>query len=136
MSESSLIPVVIRHTDTTVDTMIVSQTKHRLVGYGDFATLADSIKMRLFGHMVALAAPVVKEYHGDLLIDAEWVRSLEGEVSTLYTVRHSGTNLGMLSAPLSLALNPTNATMYGLSLIDEGGQWYLLIDQHMLVVGG
>lgn len=129
------IPVVIRHENTTVDTMIVDQTKHRLVGFGDFDTLADSIRMRVFGHMVALAAPVVKEFHGDLLLDAEWAQDITGEFSTLYTVRHSGTNLGVLTAPIALALNPSNAFMYGLSLIEEKGEWSLLVDHHMLVVG-
>lgn len=127
----------ITHEGTKVQTMIVETATHRLVGWGDFDTLAESIRMRVYGHMIVLATPVVKEYHGDLLLDARWIETnLTGPRSFLYTVRHSGTNLGSLAAPLALAINPNNAIMYGLSLYTEDREWYLRVDRHTLMVDG
>lgn len=133
---------IITHEGTTVQTTVVDTETHRLVGWGTFADLADSIRMRLYGHLAVLAAPVVKEFHGDLLIDAQFVLGLNGPASFYYTVRHSGTNMGDVAAPMALAMNPSNAVMYHLSLhcknhglLAHSGEWYVTITRHALVAG-
>lgn len=67
-----------------------------LVGWGDFDTLAETIHMRLFGHLVRLAAPVVVEHHGDLFIDAQTIaEEVNGPCRFDFFVRHLGTHLYM-----------------------------------------
>lgn len=75
--------------------MPANTVTHRLVGWGSFEDLASSIKPRVFGHMVQLAIPVVKEYHSDLFHDATWLNeNLTADLTFDYVVRTSGTNLG------------------------------------------
>lgn len=89
---------------------------------------SDVLPQRIFGHLVRLAAPVVKEYHGDLYHDAMWVKeTISGPTEFLFLVRHSGTHIGP-SAQLMFDSLSTNAVLYRVSLsVDERGRWTLRI---------
>lgn len=103
---------------------------HRLWGYSDTFD-ADNLHQRIFGFLVQMAAPVVKEYHGDLFHDAEWVRAnVTGPNeagSFLFCVRHSGTNIGPFAKFMYESL-AYDAALYALTLTEEGGTWFLTID--------
>lgn len=110
---------------------------HRLVGWGSYDTLADSIKMRTFGYMVRAAMPVVKEYHGDLMIDADTLRKTlddvlsvpeNGSARFLYCVRHSGTGMGAIAQHMYES-HAYDAALYTFEVYAKGqGEWYLRID--------
>lgn len=115
---------------------------HDLVGWGNYIDLRDAILQRVFGFMVRAAAPVVKEYHGDLFIDAEWLRTwLDatlgnpdvspggfGSVNFDYCVRSSGTNANQTAALMFNGL-AYDAALYHFTLrSDERGRWMLDID--------
>lgn len=111
---------------------------HRLVGWGSYDTLRDSIHMRVFGWMVRAATPVVEEYHGDLLIDADTMRQFLDEnfteghtnkVTWMYCVRHSGTNFGSRSARLTFESLAYDTALYLFEVqVDGRGEWHLSID--------
>ncbi len=112
-------------------------TTHRLVGWGTFEDLRESILARLFGHMVVLAQPVVEEYHSDLFHDASWLRAnVTGETEFEFVVRTSGTNLGVSA---KYAATSPGAVLYTMTLRAEtrGGSsnadWYLDIAEHLSV---
>ncbi len=108
------------------DTITTSETID-LWGWGHEYD-SDVMDQRIFGHLVRLAAPVVKEYHGDLFHDALWVRdNINGPTEFLFCVRHSGTNLGP-NAQLMFDGLSHDAVLYRLSLsVDERGRWTLRI---------
>ena len=112
-------------------------TTHRLVGWGSFLNLQDQIRARLFGHLVVLATPVVKEYHSDLFHDAQWLRdNVVGETEFHFVVRDSGTGVGPTAR---FQKDSPGAVMYRLSLTcdrrytsghpdhDPSGEWSLTI---------
>jgi hypothetical protein len=108
-----------------------------LVGWGSYADLKNQIMSRTFGHMVRLAAPVVKEYHSDLFIDALnleanldlGLNAVETGTSLYYAVRHSGTWMGdmAVTAATSNHGDPT-FRLYHLSIgCDERQAWSITI---------
>lgn len=111
---------------------------HRLVGWGDFATLHSAILMRTFGFIVQAAMPVVKEFHGDLFYDAEWLRreftqafEVEGKTKHdfMVCVRHSGTQVGGGSPRLMFESLAYDAALYLFEVqVDGRGEWHLSID--------
>lgn len=117
------------HPNTYPASAAVLTGKHRLVGWGNFDTMRESILPRVFGYLVRLATHVAHEYHGDLFHDAEWLRkNLTGETSFLYLVRYSGTNLGD-SARLMFESLAYDAVLYNIDLsVDERGTWWLTVD--------
>lgn len=80
-------------------------TEIPLVGWGEYRDLKDQIVCRTFGHMVRLAAPVVKEFLSDLYRDAlgletildAGLNQIERGTSFFFAVRHSGTWLGEMA---------------------------------------
>lgn len=124
-------------TSTATTTTVVNTGDHRLVGWGDYASLRGSIQHRLFGYLVQAAAPVVKEYHGDLFIDAEtmtrWLdehfAAEAGDTAAfLYCVRHSGTQFAT-SARLMFESVAYDAVLYNFEVrVDARGEWHLRID--------
>lgn len=111
---------------------------HRLVGWGDFATIGEGhVLPRLFGHLVRLAAPVVTEYHSDLYRDAQWLpENVTGEVELDYVVRPSGTHLGVVGDDWNMARAYMDAPsnwgvgdrFYRLNLTtDDRQEWHLTI---------
>lgn len=123
----------------TTTTTVVNTGDHRLVGWGNYASLRGSIQHRLFGFMVSAALPVVKEYHGDLFIDSEsmtkWLdetfaqgHDLAAEASFLYCVRHSGTHFGPF-ARFAFDSHAYDAVLYNFEVrVDARGEWHLRID--------
>lgn len=104
---------------------------HDLGGWGDFNTLRESLLPRIFGHMVQLATPVVKEFHGDLFHDAEWLRkNIDGPCSFEFLVRTSGTNVGE-SARIMVNIGAPGAILYRLTVaMEERRQsWSLTIEE-------
>lgn len=108
-----------------------------LVGWGSYSDLKNQILSRTFGHMVRLAAPVVKEYHSDLFIDAMnlsanldlGLNQMETATSMYYAVRHSGTWFGE-SAIYCATSNHGDPTfrLYRLSIgCDERQSWSITI---------
>ena len=85
--------------------------------------------------MVRTAMPVVKEYHGDLFHDAEWLRTFldaalenSGYVQWDVCVRHSGTNNNQAAAWMFESMT-YDAALYNFHLhVDEQGEWWLDID--------
>jgi hypothetical protein len=124
-------------TISTTFTTVVNTGDHRLVGWGDFATLHHGILTRVFGFMVMAATPVVQEYHGDLFTDADMLRremthAFEEQGKThhsfLYCVRHSGTNMGS-SARFMYESLAYDAALYNFEVrVDARGEWHLRID--------
>lgn len=116
-----------------------SAVTHRLVGWGVWSQIGEYVLPRLFGHLVALATPVVKEYHGDLFRDAEWLRAtVTGPIEMDYVVRHHGTHLGEVGAAWNMArsymdspaMHGKTDRFYRLSLtVDDRGEWSLTIQQ-------
>lgn len=106
-------------------------TQHIVGQWGTFEELKNSILPRIFGHMVVLASPVVKEYHGDLFHDAEWLReNVNGPMVVDYLVRTSGTNLGV-SAQTMRAIGAPGGVYYTLRLQSEDNRvWTLEIEEH------
>lgn len=116
--------------------------EHRLVGWGNFETLHHAILMHTFGWMVKAAIPVVKEFHGDLFTDADWIRRhltelLEADeegrpknthAAFLYCVRHSGTNTGGTARFMFESL-AYDAALYNFEVrVDARGEWFLRVD--------
>lgn len=109
--------------------------KHRLVGWGDYPALRDAILPRVFGYLVGLATPVVKEFHGDLFHDAETLpkfldAALAGSTYAQwnYCVRHSGTNMNGTATIMFESL-AYDAALYNLHLyMDDRREWWLEID--------
>ena len=95
--------------------------------------IQSGIPQRLFGELVKLARPVVREFESDLYIDALWVREhvLDEHSAPLefwYTVRHSGTHIGQGEAGLRSVLGVfTDSIAYRLRLSDNDGRWDLAI---------
>lgn len=106
-------------------------TDHIVGQWGTFEELKGSILPRMFGHMVVLATPVVREYHGDLYHDATWLReNVTGPLEFSYMVRTSGTNLGA-SADSMLSIGAPGAVFYTLRLHSEDNRvWWLSVTQH------
>lgn len=103
-------------TESTTETI-------RLVGWGTFAELKDSIRPRLFGEMVKRAIPVVKEYHSDLFHDVHWLEeNVTGETTFDFLVRTSGTNLGE-SARIMQEIGAPGGVMYRVTLRCVGREW-------------
>lgn len=110
---------------------------HRLVGWGSYETLRHGILQRVFGYLVRAATPVVKEYHGDLFSDAEWLareadavlgNPANGIMRFMVCVRHSGTNLGG-SARFMFDSLAYDAALYLFSVhVEDRGEWHLSID--------
>ena len=108
-------------------TPVVLVGTHRLWGYSSTFD-ATALHQRIFGFLVQMAAPVVKEYHGDLFLDAEWLRdTVSGPCTFLYCVRYSGTNLGLL-APVTYESLTYDAVLYRVTLTEKSGVWSLVID--------
>lgn len=108
---------------------IVNGTNIRLVGWGKWSDLRLAVLHRLFGEMVKRAMPVVKEYHGDLFIDAEWLaENVTGETTFQYLVRHSGTTVGP-NAPYMASIHEYDFVLYGVTLFhDERDEWFCRFD--------
>lgn len=108
-----------------------------LVGWGTYTQLKDQIAVRTFGHMIRLAAPVVKEYHGDLYHDAHNlpghldrnINAVETATSVYFAVRHSGTWLGdMAVMAATQAHGDKTLRLYHLSIgCDERQAWSITI---------
>ena len=108
---------------------------HRLVGWGDWPPMRESVLPRVFGFMVRAATPVVREFHGDLFLDAEWLRRAMDEHFTAtsepfrfeYCVRYSGTNYAMGREMFDL--QTYDAALYLFEVqVDGRGEWHLSID--------
>lgn len=108
-----------------------------LVGWGSYTDLKDQIVARTFGHLVRLAAPVVKEYHSDLYWDAVnlganldlGLNAVETATSLYFVVRHSGTWFGE-QAILAATSNLGDKTLrlYHLDIgCDERQAWTITI---------
>lgn len=108
---------------------------HRLVGWGDYDTMRESILPRVFGFLVRAATPVVKEFHGDLFHDAEWLRTFldAALANSTYVqwnvcVRHSGTNVNG-NAVMVFESFAYDAALYNFHLyMDDRREWWLEID--------
>lgn len=107
--------------------LVTNTGTHDLWGWGDFD--GSALHQRIFGHLVVLATPVVKEYHSDLFHDALWIKeTVTGPTSFLFLVRHSGTHLGR-SAALMFESVHYDAVLYNIDLsVDERKRWTLTID--------
>lgn len=58
-------------------------------------TMSFSVRAKLFGVLVQLAAPVVEHYHGDLYHDVHWLdEHVEGPMHFFYGIRDTGTGIG------------------------------------------
>lgn len=115
---------------------------HRLVGWGDWESMRNSVLPRVFGHLVQTATPVVREFHGDLFHDAEWLRRVMDEHFTVSSsalrievcVRYSGTNLNVLGDSFASARSMFASSTYDAALylfevnVDGRGEWTLSID--------
>lgn len=103
---------------------------HIIGQWGTFGELSKSIKCRVFGHMVRLAAPVVKEYHSDLFWDAQWVEShVNGPLAFDYVVRTSGTHLGR-NARGAMGSYAPGGILYGLDLYSVDNRvWNLRVTE-------
>ena len=114
--------------DTSTRTPAILTGKHRLWGWSK-AFDAAALHQRIFGFLVQMAAPVVKEYHGDLFHDARWLtNNVTGPGSFLFCVRHSGTNIGH-SARLMYESVAYDAVLYNIDVsIEKGGEWFLTVD--------
>jgi hypothetical protein len=70
-----------------------------LGGWGDWPDMKSSLIQRVFGHMLRLAGPVVKEFQSDLYHDAlalegildRGMNAIETATSFHFAVRHHGT---------------------------------------------
>lgn len=111
-------------------------TRHRLVGFGDWATMKPSLVQRVFGHLVRLATPVVEEYHSDLYWDAinleavldRNLNQIETGTSFLYAVRTSGTNMEE-SALCSAEIGSPGLILYRITVeVDERMTWWIEIE--------
>jgi hypothetical protein len=118
--------------------LVTGTGTHDLVGWGSYDMLDDSILPRVFGHLVVLAGPVVKEFHGDLFWDADSLRMIlsaafadnpdRTEASFLYCVRHSGTHIGPVGK-IMFESHHYDAVLYNLTVsTDERGRWTLRVD--------
>ena len=115
---------------------------HRLVGWGDWETMSESVLPRVFGWLVMTATPVVREFHGDLFHDAEWLRAKMDEHFTSTSmpfrfevcVRYSGTNLNVFGDSFESARAVFTSAAYNAALylfevhVDGRGEWTLSID--------
>lgn len=108
-----------------------SLTSHVVGQWGTFSELRGSILPRIFGHMVTLASPVVKEYHSDLYHDARWLdENVDGPMIVDYLVRTSGTNLGV-SAQSMRSIGAPGGVYYTLTLHSADNRvWTLDILEH------
>lgn len=113
---------------TSTFTPVVLTGTHRLWGWSETFD-ATALHQRIFGYLVQLATPVVKEYHGDLFHDAMWLReNLTGPGAFLYCVRHSGTHIGP-NAHLMIEGLAYDAVLYNIEVfVERGGEWSLRID--------
>lgn len=108
---------------------------HRLVGWGDWETMRESVLPRVFGYLVQTATPVVKEFHGDLFLDAAWLRenfdtafAESAKFDFMVCVRHSGTNLGPFARHMFESV-AYDAALYIFEVqVDGRGEWTLSID--------
>jgi len=106
-----------------MNTEVIDGVDLRIVGWGTFEELSNSILHGVFGEMVKRATPVIKFYHGDLFTDAEWLRrNVTGPTSFEFCVRTSGTGIGE-SAPITADLNEGNAFLYRVTLTEKEGAW-------------
>lgn len=118
-----------------------TRTDEPLVGWGDFDDLDRTIKMRLYGKLVTLAAPIQREYHSDLFLDALTLDAqLRGEATIWFVVRHSGTHLRVvndgtedptaLSYVTSVTRVSSDSVTYRLVLtVDARQMWHLSTEQ-------
>lgn len=83
------------------------------------------LHQRIFGTLVQLAAPVVKEFHGDLFHDASWIKDhVDGPGTFYFVVRHSGTHVGSSAFYIGIAARQSReSTMYRCSLTVVDGKW-------------
>lgn len=57
--------------------------------------ISYSVRAKVFGVLVRLAAPIVDHYHGDLYHDAHWLDDhVEGPMHFYFGVRDTGTAIG------------------------------------------
>lgn len=95
-----------------------------LVGWGTFDDLSDSIPQRVFGELVKLAQPVLREFHSDLFWDAKAVTEIAGPTSFDYLVRPSGTTMGLFARDM-FDVSGAGAVLYHVVLREEDRRWVL-----------
>lgn len=93
--------------------------------YDNAQATVDPARSLVFGHLVKLAAPVVKHYQSDLYHDAIWLsRYMEGATFSFYwSCDESGTAIGTQPAPL-------REHAYRLTVSNEQGAISLVIAEH------
>ena len=111
---------------------VFSTTTIELVSgsFEEFSDLAFSIRMRLFGHLVRLAAPILdfdNGYPGDLFVDAQFVEAVSGPTSFLYYVRPMGTNYG--DTALAMASIDKTGCLYAISLHHDRMAWSITVSE-------
>jgi hypothetical protein len=86
---------------------------------------AAYLAQRIFGTLVKLAQPVVREYQGDLFWDADSVSKITGPVTFYYTVRDMGTGYSeTLDHLASVKSVWPNSHSYKCVLSTHNGVWY------------
>lgn len=105
--------------DTTTTTDGNSFTV-RLVGWTD---MNHGVRALLFGHMVKLAMPVVREYLSDLYHDAQWLEeNVQGPREFDFLVRPSGTNIAESARTgVSIGAGET-ARFYRVRVFEQNGR--------------
>lgn len=84
---------------------------------------APYLRQRIFGAIVALAAPVVKEFYSDLYWAKEYVdTAINGTGSYLIMVRTSGVECGG-AALASRDVGALGGILYRLTIAEERGRW-------------
>lgn len=108
---------------------VTDSQSRELMGWGTFEDLERTLRARLFGEMVALAQPVVDEYHSDLYHDVHWIdEHVNGETAFWFAVRTSGTHVGDMAKIAAEAGSP-GLVLYRLTLTcDERNMWHLTVE--------
>lgn len=123
----------------------VSTTSERLVGWGSYDTLRDSILPRVFGHLVRLSHEVVDMttdgYPGDLYHDALSLRAVveqgmnPDQTASVFdfTARRLGTFLGSMAVE-GHRQDRDNSTLYRIVLhMTNDREWWLTTTRLRLV---
>lgn len=94
------------------------------LSYVTGATTVDDSKAATFGHMVRLAAPIMRAFQGDLFYDAQWLNDvMTGQSFTfVFAVDQSGTEIGHEGRPL------TREHVFRFTVTTTDGQTVLTIE--------
>ena len=91
--------------------------------------IPSTLYSSVYGELIKLAMPIIKEYHGDLYYDAQWVEKWLEELATTsepfyYGVRVSGTHIGTDGNIIA----DHNTGVYKLTIYNLDSIWYVDIE--------